>query len=198
MKSLEALEILRECANGENKVLFSTSLELANTIKQDLERLVELERDILAFEDELYDNDCEIKLLKKENENLKKDYVLLKRLEEIDQKCIEEYRKVFDKYQKAIEILKENVLFEFYEPQSEQEMHDCFNHGEEPFLIRLGEEWFTLEDYKKFLKAGSTLNPIDSLKLAGVDLTNKEVIESAIKMFDDTINEFKELYTESK
>ena len=30
------------------------------------------------------------------------------------------------------------------------------------------------------------------------DLTNKEVIESAIKMFDDTINEFKELYTESK
>ena len=51
-----------------------------------------------------------------------------------------------------------------------------------------------VENYKKFLKAGSTLNPIDSLKLAGVDLTNKEVIESAIKMFDDTINEFKELY----
>lgn len=50
-----------------------------------------------------------------------------------------------------------------------------------------------IEDYKKFLSCGTTLNPIDSLKLAGVDLTKKEVIESAIKMFDDTINEFIEL-----
>ena len=50
-----------------------------------------------------------------------------------------------------------------------------------------------IEDYKKFLSCGTTLNPIDSLKLAGVDLTKKEVIESAIKMFDDTINEFMKL-----
>ena len=56
----------------------------------------------------------------------------------------------------------------------------------------------SVEDYKKFLSCGTTLNPIDSLKLAGVDLTKKEVIESAIKMFDDTINEFKELLKESK
>lgn len=54
-----------------------------------------------------------------------------------------------------------------------------------------------VEDYKKFLSCGTTLNPIDSLKLAGVDLTKKEVVESAIKMFDDTINEFKELSKES-
>jgi len=54
-----------------------------------------------------------------------------------------------------------------------------------------------VEDYKKFLSCGTTLNPIDSLKLAGVDLTKKEVIESAIKMFDDTIDEFKELHKES-
>ena len=54
-----------------------------------------------------------------------------------------------------------------------------------------------VEDYKKFLSCGTTLNPIESLKLAGVDLNKKEVIESAIKMFDDTINEFKQLYEES-
>ncbi len=53
-------------------------------------------------------------------------------------------------------------------------------------------------DYKKFLSCGSTKNPIDSLKLAGVDLTKKEVIESALNMFNDTIEEFKELYQESK
>ena len=54
-----------------------------------------------------------------------------------------------------------------------------------------------IENYKKFLSCGTTLNPIDSLKLAGVDLNNKEVVDSAIKMFDDTINEFKKLYKES-
>ena len=55
-----------------------------------------------------------------------------------------------------------------------------------------------VENYKKFLSCGTTLNPIDSLKLAGVDLNNKEVVDSAIKMFDDTINEFKRIYNESK
>jgi len=54
-----------------------------------------------------------------------------------------------------------------------------------------------VEDYKKFLSCGSKLNPIDSLKLAGVDLTKKEVIESAIKMFDKTIEDFQKLTKES-
>lgn len=53
-----------------------------------------------------------------------------------------------------------------------------------------------VENYKKFLKCGTTKNPIDSLKLAGVDLTKKEVIESALKMFDEIIEEFKTLYKE--
>lgn len=50
-----------------------------------------------------------------------------------------------------------------------------------------------VENYKSFLKCGSKKNPIDSLKLAGVDLTKKEVVESAINMFNDTIDEFKNL-----
>ena len=47
-----------------------------------------------------------------------------------------------------------------------------------------------VENYKKFLSCGTTLNPIESLKLADVDLNKKEVIESAINMFKDTIEEF--------
>ena len=39
MKSLEALRILSECANGEKKLLFSDSLDLEKIIKQDLEVL---------------------------------------------------------------------------------------------------------------------------------------------------------------
>ena len=50
-----------------------------------------------------------------------------------------------------------------------------------------------VENYKEFLKVGSKKNPIDSLKLAGVDLTKKEVIEAAISMFDETIENFKSL-----
>ena len=53
-----------------------------------------------------------------------------------------------------------------------------------------------VENYKKFLKSGSTLSPLESLKLAGVDLSKKEVIESALKMFEDTIEEFKKTYEE--
>lgn len=57
----------------------------------------------------------------------------------------------------------------------------------------LSEKPNAVENYKKFLKCGTTLNPIESLKLADVDLNKKEVIESAINMFKDTIEEFKEI-----
>ena len=46
-------------------------------------------------------------------------------------------------------------------------------------------------DYINFLKCGGSKNPIDSLKVAGVDLTDKSVISSAIDMFEKTLEEFK-------
>ncbi len=53
-----------------------------------------------------------------------------------------------------------------------------------------------VENYLNFLKCGRTKNPIDSLKVAGVDVTKKEVVDSAIKMFDEVIDEFNQLYFE--
>ena len=50
------------------------------------------------------------------------------------------------------------------------------------------------EDYINFLKCGNSKSPLESLKLASVDLEDKKVIVSAIKMFEDIINEFMELY----
>jgi len=50
-----------------------------------------------------------------------------------------------------------------------------------------------VKNYIDFLKCGRTKNPIDSLKVAGVDITKKEVIDSAIKMFDEVIEEFEQL-----
>lgn len=54
------------------------------------------------------------------------------------------------------------------------------------------------ENYKKFLSAGSSVYPVDALKLAGVDPTSKDTISSALKMFEDFINEFKEIINEKK
>ena len=50
-----------------------------------------------------------------------------------------------------------------------------------------------LEDYKKFLKSGGSDYPANELKIAGIDITSGEVITSAIKMFDDLIEQFKSL-----
>jgi oligoendopeptidase F len=51
-----------------------------------------------------------------------------------------------------------------------------------------------LESYLEFLSTGSKYYPLEELKIAGVDMTDPKVVESAIKMFDEAINEFNELY----
>lgn len=50
------------------------------------------------------------------------------------------------------------------------------------------------EDYLNFLKSGGSAYPEEELKIAGVDITKSEVIESAIQMFDEVIDEFETLY----
>ena len=50
-----------------------------------------------------------------------------------------------------------------------------------------------LENYIKFLSSGGSDYPANELKIAGIDVSSSEVIESAIKMFDETIEEFKSL-----
>lgn len=53
-----------------------------------------------------------------------------------------------------------------------------------------------LENYLKFLTTGGSMYPTDELKVAGVDINDPKVIESAIKMFDDVINDFRKLLEE--
>lgn len=59
--------------------------------------------------------------------------------------------------------------------------------------IRHGEEG-ALDDYFAFLRLGSTKDPIESLKVAGVDITRPEVFENAAKTFGSFIDMFEELY----
>ncbi len=51
-----------------------------------------------------------------------------------------------------------------------------------------------LESYLEMLKSGSRKSPLDTLKIAGVDMTDSKVYESAIQMFSDTISEFRDVY----
>ena len=51
-----------------------------------------------------------------------------------------------------------------------------------------------LENYLKFLSLGGSMDPVDELKVAGVDMSDPAVIQSAMDMFKDVIDEFKENY----
>lgn len=51
-------------------------------------------------------------------------------------------------------------------------------------------------NYKKFLKSGSSMDPVSELKLAGVDISTPEPIENAIQFFEETLDEFERLYEE--
>lgn len=49
-----------------------------------------------------------------------------------------------------------------------------------------------VENYLKFLHGGSSQDPIDLLKEAGVDMTSKKPIEEALKLFHELIEQYKE------
>ena len=50
-----------------------------------------------------------------------------------------------------------------------------------------------VRDYKKFLSAGGSMDPISILKLAGVDMTTAAPINEALKLFGDLLDEMEEL-----
>ncbi len=55
----------------------------------------------------------------------------------------------------------------------------------------LNEGQSAVEDYIRFLSGGSSKDPIDLLKIAGVDMSSSTPIESALQVFSDLIKDFK-------
>ena len=51
-----------------------------------------------------------------------------------------------------------------------------------------------VDDYFKFLSSGGSDGPVELLKIAGVDLTDKKPFLQAFKVFSDTLEEFKEIH----
>lgn len=51
-----------------------------------------------------------------------------------------------------------------------------------------------LDNYLKFLTLGGSMDSLDELKVAGIDMTKPDSILSAIHMFDEILEEFEQLY----
>lgn len=62
----------------------------------------------------------------------------------------------------------------------------------------LSKEPKTLENYLDYLKAGSSDYPIEVMKKAGVDMTQKQYLEDAMKVFDMRLNELEKLINQLK
>lgn len=50
-----------------------------------------------------------------------------------------------------------------------------------------------IEDYLSFLATGDSMDPIEELKVAGVDMLDEKIVNKAIDMFEDLIKEYKSL-----
>ena len=50
-----------------------------------------------------------------------------------------------------------------------------------------------VRDYKKFLSGGSSTDPISLLKIAGVDMSSPEPVNSALKLFSELVDEMEKL-----
>ena len=60
----------------------------------------------------------------------------------------------------------------------------------------VSEEENALEEYLAYLKAGSSDFPIEIMKKAGVDMTNKDYIERAMKVFEERLDQLEEIVEE--
>lgn len=50
-----------------------------------------------------------------------------------------------------------------------------------------------VEDYKKFLRGGSSMYPLELLRVAGVDMEQKKPVEDALQVFVQYLDEMERL-----
>ena len=61
-------------------------------------------------------------------------------------------------------------------------------------ILSMGES--AVEDYKRFLSGGSSADPISLLKIAGVDMSSPEPVNSALQLFGELVDEMEQLLCE--
>ena len=61
-------------------------------------------------------------------------------------------------------------------------------------ILKEGET--AVEDYKRFLKGGSSKDPIDLLRIAGVDMGEPKPILDALLLFENLLDQMEEIMEE--
>lgn len=51
-----------------------------------------------------------------------------------------------------------------------------------------------VDQYINFLKCGDSFSPLDSLRVAGIDMTKPEIVSEAIDDFENSVSQFREIY----
>ena len=57
----------------------------------------------------------------------------------------------------------------------------------------LSEGETAVRDYKKFLSSGGSSDPISLLKIAGVDMSTPDPVNSALQLFGELVDEMEKL-----
>jgi len=53
-----------------------------------------------------------------------------------------------------------------------------------------------VSNYLEFLTTGGSMYPLDELKIAGIDLTKPDTVSNALRIFEETLDEFEKLTCE--
>lgn len=106
------------------------------------------------------------------------------------------YRKLNEKYFGPDMVIDDEIALEwsriphFYTPFYVYQYATGFSAAISISSRILKGDKVTLEGYKRFLSGGSSMHPIELLKLCGVDMSNPQVIQEAIDVFGGLLEEW--------
>lgn len=108
----------------------------------------------------------------------------------------EEYKKLNEKYFGSDMVIDDEIAYEwariphFYTPFYVYQYATGFSAAIAIATRILEGDKTVLEGYRKFLSGGSSLHPIELLKLCGIDMSEPQVIQDALDVFDRLLDDF--------
>ena len=115
-----------------------------------------------------------------------------------------EYKKLINRYFGAKVVKDKQIAYEwmriphFYSAFYVYKYATCISAAS-AIVKRIEEEGDAyVGQYIEFLKCGDTLSPVDSLKVAGIDMTDTAVVTGAIEDFSSAIEQFREIYSKCR
>lgn len=106
------------------------------------------------------------------------------------------YRSLNEKYFGSAVVIDEEIAYEwariphFYTPFYVYQYATGFSAAVAIASKIIAGDKFTLEGYRRFLSSGSSMHPIELLKLCGIDMSEPQVIQDALDVFGSLLEQF--------